>query len=99
MTIIVLVILFFVVLIFSGFVAHPEDQFLAGIQFVNPVKLIAADLTKSAFLGQSNMAKLVAWTFDKTVTKNRTEIFIDCQKKKILATKLKQVRLRITKKT
>lgn len=49
---------------------------------------------RASFMGKSKTMELVDWLLDmNTPVNNRTEIFIDCQKKKVLATKLKQVRI------
>lgn len=79
------------VLLFSGFFVHPEDQVLGQLQFYNPAKLLGAELLSAAFLGQSRAGRLVGWLLDMDRLPNRTELLVDCQKKRILATKLKQV--------
>lgn len=79
-------------MVFSGFIVHSEEQLLAQIQTVNPAKVFASDLLRASFLGKSKAIELVDWLFDmNTPVNNRTELYIECQKKKILATKLKQV--------
>ncbi|KAI6228210.1 ATP-binding cassette sub-family G member 8 [Aphelenchoides besseyi] len=82
---------FGLLLLFSGFLIHPEDQLLSNVQAYNPVKVLGADLLRASFLGRSKTSEFMSTTFDFRRPSNRTEIFIDCQKKKILATKLKQI--------
>lgn len=76
---------------FSGFVVHQEEQLLSQIQFFNPTRVLSADLLSASFVGKSKSIEMVNWFLDLNSPGNRTEILIDCQKKKILATKLKQV--------
>lgn len=83
-----------ILLIFSGFVIHTDEQLLPQIQSFSPIKVLASDLMRASFMGKSKTMELVDWLLDmNTPVNNRTEIFIDCQKKKVLATKLKQVRI------
>lgn len=80
-----------ILLMFSGFVVHQEEQLLSQIQFFNPTRVLSADLLSASFVGKSKSIEMVNWFLDLNSPGNRTEILIDCQKKKILATKLKQV--------
>ncbi|CAD5211052.1 unnamed protein product [Bursaphelenchus okinawaensis] len=81
---------FMTIVTFSGFTVHPEDQFLAILQFYNPVKLLASDLLRLSFLGKSNTSRMLSVIFE-SASKNNTQLVIDCHKKKVLATKLKQI--------
>jgi hypothetical protein len=80
-----------ILLVFSGFVVHPSEQLLSQVQFFNPTRVLGADLLRASFTGSSESIEMVNWLFDLNSFGNRTELLIECQKKKILATKLKQV--------
>ncbi|KAI6183984.1 ATP-binding cassette sub-family G member 8 [Aphelenchoides bicaudatus] len=80
-----------ILLIFSGFAIHSKEQILEDIQLYNPIKILGADLLRASFTGKSSSIEMANWLFDLNNVGNRTEILIDCQKKKILATKLKQI--------
>ncbi|CAD5215283.1 unnamed protein product [Bursaphelenchus xylophilus] len=83
--------LFMMAVTFSGFVIHPEDQFMAIVQFYNPVRLLGADLLRLSFLGKSNTSKMISWVLDVPMARNNSQLLVDCHKKKVLATKLKQI--------
>jgi hypothetical protein len=86
-----------VLLIFSGFIVHSDEQLLPQIQIFNPIKVLAAELMRASFLGKSKTIELVNWVFDtNTHQVNPTEITVKCRRpNKILAHKLKQVSLYI----
>lgn len=83
--------MFFAVLLFSGFLVFPNDQLLGALQSYNPVKLLAAELVSASFLGVSRTGEFVEWALDAPrPLLNKTELLVDCQKRRILATRLKQ---------